>query len=410
MPVLRQPLLFVCIVLAAWGAAQVSSEAIADEPATVSTVVETVVSVPGIASQKPTAGPYVALEDGRFMVPYTQRIPGTDIDFEMIPIPGGDFTFGSAEDAPDFLEDEGPTIALKAKPMWVAKTEARWDMYKEYMRMYGVFKDFEFEGIRPVDKVNLVDSVTAPTELYEPSYTFEYGSEPTQPAVTMTQYAAQQFTKWLSRMTGTQYRLPTEAEWEYAARGGTTTAYSWGDDAESIDDYAWYFDNSLEGPGDVGTKKPNPFGLHDMHGNAAEWTVNEYTEDGYEWMQDEKPTDATDATRWPKNPYPCVVRGGSWEMEPTELRSAARLASDDEEWKSDDPNFPRSPWWFTSDPSRGVGLRLFRSLDALPPDTISRFWDTSVAETLMDVESRIKEGRGGYGYVDEGLGEAAREE
>lgn len=374
-----------------------------------SSVAQTVARVPGIATQKPISGPYVALEDGRFMVPYIQRIPGTDIEFEMIPVPGGDFTFGTDEDAEDFVEDEGPAISVTAKPMWVAKTETRWDMYKEYMRMYGVFKDFEFSGIRPVDKVNLVDSVTAPTELYEPSYTFEYGSEPTQPAVTMTQYAAQQFTKWLSRMTGAQYRLPTEAEWEYAARGGTTTAYSWGDDAEDIDDYAWYIDNSLDGPGDVGTKKPNPFGLHDMHGNAAEWTINEYTEDGYEWMQDEAPLDATAATRWPKNPYPCVVRGGSWEMEPAELRSAARLASDDEEWKADDPNFPRSPWWFTSDPSRGVGLRLFRSLEDLPPETISKFWDTSVAETLMDVESRVKEGRGGYGYVDEALGEAARQ-
>lgn len=344
------------------------------------------------------------------MVPYTERIPGTDITFEMIPIPGGDFTMGTPEDAPDFVEDEAPTITLSAKPMWVAKTETRWDMYKEYMRMYSVFKDFEFEGIRPVNETNLVDSVTAPTELYEPSYTFEYGSEPTQPAVTMTQYAAQQFSKWLSRMTNTQYRLPTEAEWEYAARGGTSTAYSWGDDPEDIDDYAWYFDNAFDGPGDVGTKKPNPFGLYDMHGNAAEWTVNEYSEDGYQWMLDEEPTDATAATRWPTNPYPCVVRGGSWEMEPPELRSAARLASDDEEWKEADPNFPRSPWWFTSDPARGVGFRLFRSLEPLPPKTISQFWDTSVAETLMDVESRISEGRGGYGYVDENLGEAAKDE
>lgn len=409
MPVLRQPFFFACIGIAVWGGSQLACETRADEALTVSSGVDAVAIVPGIVTERPISGTYVALEDGRFMVPYTQRIPGTDIAFEMIPVPGGDFTFGNDEDAADFVEDEGPAIAMTAKPMWVAKTETRWDMYKEYMRMYGVFKDFEFEGIRPVDKVNLVDAVTAPTELYEPSFTFEYGSEPTQPAVTMTQYAAQQFTKWLSRMTDAQYRLPTEAEWEYAARGGTTTAYSWGDDAESIDDYAWYIDNSLEGPGDVGTKMPNPFGLHDMHGNAAEWTVNEYTEDGYEWMQDEKPADATAATRWPKNPYPCVVRGGSWEMEPAELRSVARLASDDEEWKSDDPNFPRSPWWFTSDPSRGVGLRLFRSLDDLPPETISKFWDTSVAETLMDVESRVKEGRGGYGFVDEALGEAARQ-
>ncbi|TWU15894.1 formylglycine-generating enzyme family protein [Allorhodopirellula heiligendammensis] len=409
MPLHRQKLVSAYLSFAVLSGAVVSLPASADQPNVATAVAQPAANTPGIASDKPATGPYVALENGTFMVPYTERIPGTDITFEMIPVPGGDFTFGTAEDAPDFVEDEGPAIAISTKPMWVAKTETRWEMYKEYMRMYGVFKDFEFEGIRPVNETNLVDSVTAPTELYEPSYTFEYGSEPSQPAVTMTQYAAQQFTKWLSRMTNTQYRLPTEAEWEYAARGGTTTAYSWGDDPDVIDDYAWHFDNSLEGPGDVGTKKPNPFGLYDMHGNAAEWTVNEYTEDGYGWMQDEEPSDATAATRWPKNPYPCVVRGGSWEMEPPELRSAARLASDDEEWKADDPNFPRSPWWFTSDPARGIGFRLFRSLEPLPPATISKFWDTSVAETLMDVESRVKEGRGGYGFVDEGLGEAAKQ-
>ncbi|WP_184302816.1 formylglycine-generating enzyme family protein [Aporhodopirellula rubra] len=363
----------------------------------------------GIATEKPAEGPSVALEDGTFMVPYTQRIPGTDIQFEMIPVPGGAFTLGTPEDAEDFVDDEGPTIPLKVKPMWVAKTETRWDMYKEYMRMYGVFKEFESQGIRLVDESNMADAVTAPTELYDPSFTFEYGSKATQPAVTMTQYAAQQFTKWLARMTGVQYRLPTEAEWEYAARAGTTTAYSWGDDADEIEDYAWYFDNSLDGPGDVGSKKPNAFGLHDMHGNAAEWTVNEYTEDGYEWMKETNPGDATSATRWPENPYPCVARGGSWEMDPPDLRSAARLASDDEEWKSEDPNFPRSPWWFTSDPSRGVGFRLFRSLESLPDETISKFWEASSQETLDDVESRVSEGRSGYGYVDEELGEAAKQ-
>ncbi|EMI56940.1 formylglycine-generating enzyme family protein [Rhodopirellula sallentina] len=365
-------------------------------------------TAPGIATEKPAEGPSVMLEDGTFMVPYIQRIPGTDIQFEMIPVPGGAFTMGTPEDADDFVEDEGPTIPLKVKPMWVAKTETRWDMYKEYMRMYGVFKEFESQGVRLVDDSNITDAVTAPTELYDPSFTFEYGSKETQPAVTMTQYAAQQFTKWLSRMTGIQYRLPTEAEWEYAARAGTTTAYSWGDDADEIEDYAWYFDNSLDGPGDVGTKKPNPFGLYDMHGNAAEWTVNEYTEDGYEWMNEANPGDATSATRWPENPYPCVARGGSWEMDPPDLRSAARLASDDEEWKSEDPNFPRSPWWFTSDPSRGVGFRMFRSLEELPAETISKFWEASSQETLDDVESRVSEGRSGYGYVDEELGEAAK--
>lgn len=357
----------------------------------------------GIATEEPAEGVSVALEDGTFMVPYTQKIPGTDIEFEMIPVPGGEYTMGTSEDADEFVEDESPTVKVKVKPMWVARTEARWDMYKEYMRMYSVFKEFEARGIREVNDDNQADAVTAPTELYDPSFTFEYGDRPEQPAVTMTQYAAQQFTKWLSRISGVQYRLPTEAEWEYAARGGTTTAYSWGDNPDDIEDYAWYFDNSLDGPGEVGTKKPNPFGLFDMHGNAAEWTVNEYTEDGYQWMVDQELTDATAASKFPVNPYPCVARGGSWEMDPPELRSAARLASNDEDWKEEDPNFPRSPWWFTSDPSRGVGFRLFRSLEDLPEETIVQFWEPLPEETKMDVESRVMEGRSGYGLVDEEL-------
>lgn len=366
-------------------------------------------STVGIASEKPAEGPSVDLGDGRFMVPYTQKIPGTDIAFEMIPVPGGKFTMGSPEDADPREEDEGPTVEMNVSPMWVAKTETTWEMYKEYMRMYAVFKSFEGDGIRTVDESNQADSITAPTELYDPSFTYEYGEEPEQPAVTMTQYAAQQFTKWLSLITDHQYRLPTEAEWEYAARGGTQTAYSWGDSAEDIEDYAWYFDNSFDGPAHVGTKKPNPFGLHDMHGNAAEWTVNEYSEKGYQWLKESPVDGAIDAVRWPENPWPCVARGGSWESDPPELRSAARLASDDEEWKYEDPNFPKSPWWFTNDPSRGVGFRIFRSLERLDRESLKNFWEPTALETVDDVENRISGGRGGWGLVDKDLPEAAAE-
>ncbi|MCC9642613.1 formylglycine-generating enzyme family protein [Rhodopirellula sp. JC740] len=363
----------------------------------------------GFAKEKPADGPSVDLGDGRFMVPYTEKIPGTDITFEMIPVPGGTFNFGSPEDADPREEDEGPTVELKVAPMWVAKTETTWKMYKEYMRMYAVFKSFESEGVRVVDDSNRADAITAPTELYDPSFTYEYGEDDEQPAVTMTQYAAQQYTKWLSLITDRQYRLPTEAEWEYAARGGTDTAYSWGDDPEAVEDYAWYFDNSFEGPSHVGTKKPNPFGLHDMHGNAAEWTVNEYTEEGYQWIIDGEIKDAFSAVRWPETPWPHVARGGSWESDPPELRSASRLASNDEDWKYEDPNFPKSPWWFTDDPSRGVGFRLFRSLEPLTRDQLKNFWEPTALETVDDVDSRISGGRGGWGLVDKDLPEAAAE-
>ena len=361
----------------------------------------------GIAQEKAAEGPSVKV-DGGYMVPYTATIPGTDIQFEMIPVPGGTFKMGSPEDEADRGDDEGPQVQVTVDPMWVAKTEVTWEQYKEYMRMYTIFKDFESRGERVVNESNQADAITAPTQLYDSTFTYEYGEDPQQPAVTMTPYAAKQFTKWLSRITGEQYRLPTEAEWEYAARGGTDTAYSWGDDPEQMDDYAWYFDNALDGPGFVATKKPNPFGLYDMHGNAAEWTVNEYTEDGYEAWASKDGLHAVDAVQWPKAAWPRVARGGSWEMDPENLRSAARLASDNELWKGEDPNFPRSPWWFTSDPSRGVGFRLFRSHPPLSEEKITKFWEASDPETRADVESRIVGGRGGWGLVDEMLPEAIK--
>lgn len=361
----------------------------------------------GVTTEKPADGPFVEV-DGKFMVPYTSTIPGTDIEFTMIPVPGGDYMMGSPDDEEERNDDEGPQVKFSVDPMWVAKTEITWLQYKEYMRMYSIFKDFESRGERAITDENRADAITAPTELYDPSFTYEYGQENEQPAVTMTTYAAKQFTKWLSRISGQQYRLPTEAEWEYAARGGTDTAYSWGDDADDVDDYAWYFDNADSGPAHVGTKKPNGFGLHDMHGNVAEWTVNQYTEAGYE-MFDGKELKAVSATNWPTTPWPAVARGGHWEDDPPALRSAARLPSDDEEWKSEDPNYPKSPWWFTSDPARGVGFRLFRGYKPLPTETIDQFWEASDEETKSDVESRLLGGRGGLGIVDDTLPDAIQD-
>ncbi len=366
-------------------------------------------ATPGWATTKPADGPFVAV-DGGYLVPYTVRIPGTDVEFEMIPVPAGTYLMGSPEDESQRREDEGPQIQVQVSPMWVGKTEVRWAEYKEYMKLYSIFKEFEARGQRPVTEENRADSITAPTELYDPSFTYEYGELPDQPAVTMTQYAAQQYTKWLSLITGQQYRLPTEAEWEYACRGGTATAYAFGDSADSLGDFAWYFDNTEDELPRVGTKLPNAFGLHDMHGSVAEWTVNQFSEEGHTYLLSMREAgggvlNATDAVDWPTDSSACVVRGGSWEMDAEELRSAARMASDDEMWKEEDPNFPKSPWWFTSDPARGVGFRIFRSFQPLDDPTITKFWEASAENTIEEVETRVSGGRGGYGLVDSELPE-----
>ena len=364
---------------------------------------------PGVVSEQPASGIFVKVGE-RYMVPYQARIPGTDVTFEMVPVPGGTYLMGSPEDEADRQSDEGPQIEVEVPPMWVGKYEVRWDAYFEFMELYHVFTEFHASQIRKVDSPSRADAITAPTPLYKPSHTFEWGDDPAQPAVTMTQYAAMQFTEWLSAISGQQYRLPTEAEWEYACRAGTTTGYSWGDDPEAADDYAWFYDNAEHGQVPGGEKQANAFGLYDMHGNVAEWTVNAYTEDGYAWLKKLKqPVKAIEAVKWPESASGCVLRGGTWESDPENLRSAARIVSDDPAWKEKDPNFPKSPWWFSNDPSRGMGFRLFRSYETLDDKTIRKFWDHIAADAADDVASRIKSKKNRYGLVDDQLPAAMEE-
>ena len=362
----------------------------------------------GIADSPPAEGPSVKTDSG-YMVPYKMTIPGTEAVFEMVPVPGGTFKMGSPESEEDREETEGPQFEVQVEPMWVGKYEVTWAEFREYMNLYGTFKELETRKLRPVTEENQIDAITAPTELYDPSYTFEHGEEPRLPAVTMTQYSARQFTKWVSGVTGHFYRLPGEAEWEYACRAGTETAYSFGDDPDDLEDYAWYYDNSDEGPSDVGQKEPNPWGLYDMHGNVAEWVLDQMLDDGYEKFAG-KTLKADEALVWPTTLIPRVIKGGSWEDDPEACRCAARLGSEEDEWKLEDPNLPLSPWWYTGDPTRGIGFRVVRPLKA--PETKTdreRYWAVDDEDTKDGVDNRMQEGRGVYGLVDPDLPAAIKE-
>ena len=361
----------------------------------------------GLQKEKPTKGRFVKTERG-YMVPYKAAIPGTEIYYEMIPIPGGVVKFGSPTGEAGQHQSETPQTEVRIEPFWMGKTEVTWKEYKHFMGLYVVLKEFEAYGIRKMDEEHEVDAITVPTELYEPTFTFETGDDDDMPAVTMTQYAAKQYTKWLTLISGRQYRLPGEAEWEHACRAGTTTAYSFGDDASKLGEYAWYAENGEQHNHIVGQKKPNPWGLYDMHGSAAEWVADQYDEKGYTMLQTVKSPNGLSAIHWPTIAFPRVVRGGHWGATPQNCRSASRLGSDYDEWKEKDPNVPLSPWWTTSDPSRGVGMRLVRSLDEYDRKVMKNFWEIADEDTQFDVDVRMEEGRGARGYADPDLPKARK--
>jgi sulfatase modifying factor 1 len=292
----------------------------------------------GLVAEKPAEGRFVETDRG-FMVPYKMTIPGTDVEFEMVPIPGGKFTMGSPDSEEDRGDDEGPQIEVEMAPFWMSKYELTWSEYKLYMDLVDTFIGFIGYRLRPVTDDNKFDAVSAPSNLYDPSMTFDKGEDPRQPAVTMTAYAAKQYTKWLSKLTGVIHRLPSEAEWEYACRAGTSTAYHFGDDPADLGDHAWYADNSDETTHPVGEKNPNAWDLYDMYGNVAELVLDEYREDAYGELEG-KTVAAADAIAWPADYDFRVYRGGSFDEFEDGCRSAVRKATEGDEWKTEDPNEP----------------------------------------------------------------------
>ena len=154
------------------------------------------VAIPGFVlgdTQPDTDPPAVHYKDG-WLVPYEETIPGSDVTFKMVPVPGGSFLLGSPSDEVGREDTEGPQVEVEVSPFWMGACEVTWEEYKVFMSMLDLFTALESSGVRLVTEENEVDAVTAPSALYDPTTTFINGEEPQQPAVTMTQYSARQYT------------------------------------------------------------------------------------------------------------------------------------------------------------------------------------------------------------------------
>jgi formylglycine-generating enzyme required for sulfatase activity len=272
---------------------------------------------------------------------YRVTIPETTIAYDMVPIPAGEFTMGS-----DAKPDERPPHKVRLDAFWMQAHEVTWDEYRLFM--------FASQSA-PADAA--VDAVSRPTKPYvEMSFGMGINGFP---AISMTQHAANKYAEWLSAKTGEFYRLPTEAEWEYACRAGSNVAPS------NLGDYAWYAANSGGKYQQVATKKANAWGLYDMLGNVMEWTL-----DGY------APYKAPDAVNpWVKatGPYPKSVRGGSWNDPAAQVTCSARVASD-ASWKQQDPQLPKSIWYMTD--AQWLGFRLVRPAKIPTAEEMYRYWNS----------------------------------
>jgi formylglycine-generating enzyme required for sulfatase activity len=295
-------------------------------------------------------GPAAAAPAAAAHKSFTESIPGSSVSFDMVAIPGGRYLMGSPASEPGHKPDEAPQHEVEIRPFWMGKCEVTWDEFDLYWKARpGDKEDKEPEVVRDAD------AVTRPTPPYADE-TFDKGREG-HPVLGITHHAAMQYCRWLSLKTGKVYRLPTEAEWEYACRAGTTTAYFWGDDPKKVDEYAWYDGNSDEKTHKVGTKKPNPWGLYDMAGNVSEWCVDTFDKDYYKQFPPGKV--ALSPVLLPTGQrFPHVTRGGSWADGTEACRSAARVGSE-KSWIKLDPQRPQSIWWLTS--AEFVGFRVVRA-------------------------------------------------
>ena len=297
---------------------------------------------------------------------YIETVPGTSASISMIAIPGGTFTMGSPDSEPFHQADEAPQRQVEVSSFFMGEMEITWD---QFWAFYG---ETMSEGRTPPAVVYAnntredVDAVSGPTPPFGfPDQGWGMGE---RPAITMTHYSAETFCQWLSLKTGKKYRLPTEAEWEYAARGGTTTPYFFegspndytnegfwnglfGADTTQINRYVVYVNNSKNRSQEPSKVLANPFGLKNMLGNVMEYCSDWYAEDAYSQL-----ADGAKNPKGPESGKEYVVRGGTYASDASELRSAARSYTRHDDWLRTDPQNPKSIWWYSD--IKSIGFRV----------------------------------------------------
>ncbi|HVN57693.1 MAG TPA: SUMF1/EgtB/PvdO family nonheme iron enzyme [Bacteroidales bacterium] len=283
---------------------------------------------------------------------FTEMIPGTNVSFKMVAVPGGSFNMGSPDDEPLRKSDEGPVRKVTLSPFWMGEVEVTWNEYLAF------FKATSSQGRTEGTSVSQrkTDAITGATPPWgAPDQGWGKGE---RPAITMSWHAAVVYTKWLSKVTGKRYRLPTEAEWEYACRGGTNTPYFFEGnpkkftsdgffrkifkpDTANIASRIIYKVNSNMKTAEPSAVKPNPLGIKNMLGNVAEFCWDYYAPDYYKY----------DSVRVnPRGPaigQERVIRGGSFKSDAKDVRSASRDFTRTRAWLVTDPQMPKSIWWYS---------------------------------------------------------------
>lgn len=236
----------------------------------------------------------IAAQDGDFVETLTDHL----VKFKMVRLPDGK------------LEHEGRTVEVKG--LWAGETEVPFELFEVWALRLDLSQSQQAAG---------VDAASRPSKPYGAIF-INFGHHG-YPAICVTLESATGFCRWLSEKTGRTYRLPTSAEWEYAARAGST-------DTPEVQAVGWVWENAFDATHKIGTKPANAWGLRDTLGNAAEWCLG------------------ADGT--------ALVAGGSWKDKAATV-SASRREAQTPKWNESDPQSPKSRWWLAN--GQFVGLRLF---------------------------------------------------